>query len=126
MAKEVAKIAGIHAALLLPIIGMSVQTAILQSIGCRKKEHSMNEIERAIAEIIGTNYGESQCHRETMVLAAEALREQAEREKGCEYCNSQFGIASHHINEAGLQAGTKKIAIYCPMCGKAVGNEAIR
>lgn len=47
----------------------------------------MNEIERAIAEIIGTNYGESQCHRETMVLAAAALREKAEREKGCNYCN---------------------------------------
>ena len=47
----------------------------------------MNEIERADAEIIGTNYGENQCHRETMMLAAEALREQAERNKGCVWCN---------------------------------------
>lgn len=43
----------------------------------------MNEIERAIAEIVGTNYGEAQCHRETMLLAVEALREKAERENGC-------------------------------------------
>ena len=46
-------------------------------------------IEEAISEIIGTNYGEAQCHQETMVLAAEALREKAEREKGCEYCNDE-------------------------------------
>ena len=50
-------------------------------------------------------------------MAMEALREQAERSKGCEYCNSRFGIASHHINEAGLQAGTKRVANYCPNCG---------
>lgn len=42
----------------------------------------MNEIERAIVEIVGTNYGEAQCHRETMLLAVEALREKAERESG--------------------------------------------
>jgi hypothetical protein len=43
----------------------------------------MSEIEKAISEIIGTNYGECQCHRETMVQAVEALREKAERQKGC-------------------------------------------
>jgi hypothetical protein len=42
----------------------------------------MSEIEKAISEIIGTNYGECQCHRETMVQAVEALREKAERQKG--------------------------------------------
>ncbi len=51
-------------------------------------------------------------------MAIEALREKQEREKGCEYCNSRFGIASHHINQAGLQAGTRRDAKYCPMCGK--------
>mgnify|MGYP001246054191 CR=1 FL=1 len=40
----------------------------------------MTEIEKAISEIIGTNYGECQCHRETMVQAVEALREYAERQ----------------------------------------------
>ena len=46
----------------------------------------MNEIERAIAEIVGTNYGEAQCHRETMLLAVEALREKGE--KGCGWCRT--------------------------------------
>lgn len=57
----------------------------------------MNEIERAIAEIIGTNYGESQCHRETMVLAAEALREKADfvRCKYCEYWQDNNGGYPH-------------------------------
>ncbi len=56
-------------------------------------------------------------------LAVDALREQAERSKGCEYCNSRFGIATHHINGQLLQAGTKKIAIYCPMCGRRLEVE---
>ena len=50
--------------------------------------------------------------------AIEALREAEARESGCEYCNSRFGIATHHTNEAGLQAGTKRNAKYCPNCGK--------
>ena len=78
----------------------------------------MNEIERAVAEIVGSNYGECQCHRETMMLAADAIREKAEREKGCEFCNSRFGIASHHVNQAGMQAGAKRNAKYCPECGR--------
>lgn len=78
----------------------------------------MNEIEMAIAEIVGSNYGETQCHRETMLFAAAALREKAERIRGCEYCNSRFGIASHHVNQAGMQAGTKRNAKYCPECGR--------
>lgn len=40
----------------------------------------MTEIEKAISEIIGTNYGEAQCHRKTMILAVQALQEKAERE----------------------------------------------
>lgn len=55
--------------------------------------------------------------------ALEALREKAEREKGCEYCNSRFGIATLYINEAGLQAGTRKSATYCPMCGRELKEE---
>lgn len=43
-------------------------------------------IDKAISEIIDTNYGEVQCHQETMVLAVAALREKAEREKGCHGC----------------------------------------
>ena len=35
----------------------------------------------AISEIIESNYGETQCHEETMRLAVAALREKQEREK---------------------------------------------
>lgn len=55
--------------------------------------------------------------------ALTALREKAEREKGCEYCNTRFGIATHHINEAGLQAGTKRNAKYCPECSRRLEVE---
>lgn len=60
----------------------------------------------------------SQTTREAIETALTALREKAEREKGCEYCNSRFGIATHHITESGMKAGTNKTAIFCPMCGK--------
>ena len=54
--------------------------------------------------------------------AITALRSELDR-VGCEYCNSRFGIASHHINEAGLQAGTKTNANFCPMCGKKLRED---
>ena len=75
-------------------------------------------------------------------MAIEALREQAERENGCVFCNDE----RHRIREV-FDEGTAKIIdaenhyalsvdtsrdaaifniFYCPMCGKAVGNEAIR
>jgi len=71
-------------------------------------------VEEAIQEIVGTNYGEAQCHRETMVLAIEALREKAEREKGCEACGLIYkldGAAYGTVDE--LVDNT-----FCPMCGK--------
>lgn len=46
------------------------------------------------------------------------LRSLAEREKGCEYCKNRFGIATHHVTESGMQAGTNKAAAFCPMCGR--------
>lgn len=87
----------------------------------------MNEIERAIKHFEGlqkryaTQHNGKHC--DLVATALDALREQAERSKGCEYCNSRFGIASHHINEAGLQAGTKRVANYCPNCGKRLEVE---
>jgi hypothetical protein len=51
-------------------------------------------------------------------LAARALRAEEEREKGCEYCKNRFGIATHHVTESGMQAGTNKAAAFCPMCGR--------
>lgn len=80
----------------------------------------MTEIEKAIKHFEGlqkrytTQHNGAQC--ELVKTALAALREKAECEKGCEYCNSRFGIAAHHINDAGLQAGTNKIAKFCPMC----------
>lgn len=47
-----------------------------------------------------------------------ALREKQAREKGCEFCNSRFGIATHHVTDSGMQAGTNKNALLCPMCGR--------
>ena len=66
-----------------------------------------------------------------------ALREKAEREKGCDLCKcsvleSEYIPHNFQVFEGGLyyadsQYGLEGIAInFCPMCGKAVGNEAIR
>jgi hypothetical protein len=95
----------------------------------------MNEIEKAISEIIGTNYGECQCHRETMVQAVEALREKAERKKGCEYCNTGESLNGYEdVGSFIILPNGKKYYLeitfnrdfyncttdinYCPMCGK--------
>ena len=98
----------------------------------------MNEIERAVAEIIGTNYGENQCHRETMMLAAEALREQAERSKGCEYCADHEDLAFGHdslkrvgsiyidknLLVADLYSESMAVVIcFCPVCGRRLEVE---
>jgi uncharacterized protein with PIN domain len=87
----------------------------------------MSEIERAIKDFkdfkqAGYTHSElpSSWHIE---LALAALREKAERERGCEYCNSRFGIASHHVNQAGMQAGTNRNAKCCPECGKRLEVE---
>lgn len=55
--------------------------------------------------------------KEHFVVALAALREKTERSKGCEYCLSRFGIAAHHVNQAGMQTGTKINANFCPVCG---------
>lgn len=106
----------------------------------------MNEIEKAISEIIGTNYGECQCHRETMVQAVEALREQAEMEKGCTHCQKPYvsigGINEdkaiiylgaerpytkgnveylHHMDSAGRMNAFK--VRHCPVCGRRLVDE---
>ena len=87
----------------------------------------MNEIEQTIENLeyfIGGDCCDNQMDFiEEIEMALAALREKQERDKGCEYCNSRFGIATHHINGQLLQAGTKKIAIYCPMCGKRLEVE---
>jgi uncharacterized Zn-finger protein len=85
----------------------------------------MNEIEQAIEYLAPitehpTMTGE---YCKNLKVAVKALREKAEREKGCEYCNSRFGIASHHVNQAGMQAGTNRNAKCCPECGRRLEVE---
>ena len=86
----------------------------------------MNEIEYAITnfeEFLEADIGQGDLHMCSAETALAALREQAEREKGCEYCNSRFAIATHYITESGMKAGTNKTANFCPMCGKRLGVE---
>ena len=84
----------------------------------------MNEIERAVAEIVGSNYGECQCHRETMMLAAEALREQAERSKGCEYCNPNPYGHGEAIKQLVMQIFNDKAHIHTFVSGKGLHTNA--
>ena len=100
----------------------------------------MNEIERAVAEIVGSNYGECQCHRETMMLAAEAIREKVDRENGCQYCTTgeslngyddvgSFAIhpkGKKHYLEVAYNDDFYNCAVYinfCPMCGRRLEVE---
>ena len=50
------------------------------------------EIERAIAEIEGTRFGQDQCHESTMRLAHSALKEKLSRQENapltCDGCNN--------------------------------------
>jgi len=106
----------------------------------------MNEIERAI-ELISTgeiDYSgvfDPAINKDVETIILEALREKAEREKGCEYCsqssksidNGEVGVSKailylcakskriHFMDAKG------KLAIfdikYCPMCGKRLEVE---
>jgi hypothetical protein len=104
-------------------IGGEMVRHALKELGAEeRKVQSMNEIEKAISEIIGTNYGECQCHRETMVQAVEALREKQARESGCEYCiNCPEKITAKkerysHATETGIAYDNIKVN-FCPNCG---------
>ena len=89
--------------------------------------------EQAIAYIknpIGKNF---EAHAEFERAAIAALREKAEREKGCEYCNTEnnryltddvylastnfFGLNRQRVITS--QDGSEyKVLLYCPMCGR--------
>lgn len=77
-----------------------------------------DKIKGATAEITDIFELGTVLHDDVALTVLAALRECEKREKGCEYCTSRFDIATHQTNEAGLQAGTKKKADYCPMCGR--------
>ena len=82
------------------------------------------ECEKGCAEAdLANNEGHINTERfiDACNMALAALRNQQEREKGCAYCNSRFGIATHHTTESGLQVGTKRGAKCCPECGRKLG-----
>ena len=52
-----------------------------------------------------------------LFTAIEALREETEREKGCEFCNAEYAVMSgSRMTYDGIHKGCT--ARYCPMCGK--------
>jgi hypothetical protein len=95
----------------------------------------MNEIEKTIRVLSDMKLSFSQNYiQEAFDVSIEALREQAERNKGCVFCNDE----RHRIREV-FDEGTAKIisadnryalsvdtsrdaaifnVFYCPMCGK--------
>lgn len=87
--------------------------------------------EEAIYEIKESGLYGNQVHQETLELALSALREQAERDKGCEYCKDELDLESGNCLEPSLFIrGNELIARryderdsvaeinLCPMCGR--------
>ena len=104
----------------------------------------MNEIEYAITnfeEFLEADIGQGDLHMCSAEIALDALREKAERDKGCEHCLLGLEIAynaeSKHINskesyicldgnilEADLYTEYMAAEVrYCPMCGKRLEVE---
>ena len=63
---------------------------------------------------------------------AKALREQAERSKGCEYCNNKFSeqlgakewVITVKYYEVGDDGYHYVKPVFCPMCGKSLKEKA--
>jgi hypothetical protein len=69
----------------------------------------MNEIEKIIRVLSDMKLSFSQNYiQEAFDVSIEALREKAERSKGCEYCRGWDSRCG---------------ANYCPMCGRRLGVE---
>ena len=81
----------------------------------------MNEIERATKHFASlqkrytTQHNGEQCALVETAIAA--LREQAGREKGCEYCDDNFKFWQTQIS------GELPNVRFCPMCGKRLEVE---
>jgi hypothetical protein len=111
---------------------------------CRRMElrrHSMNEIEYAITnfeEFLEADTGQGDLHMCSAEIALAALREQAERNKGCGFCCYQehpdktfypkegyafyAGFSKQIDVDAFDEIETDEIK-YCPMCGKRLEVE---
>ena len=92
---------------------------------------SMNEIEYAIANLKDfLDLGQGDLQPASVELAIEALREQAERGKGCDFCldldgdNCDNGLYIDHTNRPAITTHDIYVPIdYCPMCGRHLTKE---
>jgi hypothetical protein len=83
-------------------------------VGLRR--HSMNEIEYAITnleEFLEADIGQGDLHMCSAEIALAALREKAERSKGCVWCkeNNKVFHDGQHFH------------MFCSYCGKRLGGE---
>ena len=67
--------------------------------------------------------GDGDLHRESVELALSALREQAERDKGCEYCKQVIATVKMDFETDSILGENKWFSStrrpkYCPMCGR--------
>ena len=100
----------------------------------------MNEIEKAITyfEALLERLGNGDSDNAVCATALTALREQAERSKGCEYClqgeDLAYGLDSMqrtgriyidgNLLTADLYSESMAVAVcYCPICGKRLEVE---
>lgn len=59
---------------------------------------------------------------EAISLAIEALKEKAEREKGCDFCNAEYAVMSgSRMSSELIHKGC--VAKFCPNCGKRLVSE---
>ena len=94
----------------------------------RRKENSVNEIYKAIEhfEYLQKRYTTTHNgkHCELVKTALAALREQAERENGCEYCigpkmnYSPVNEMFFDVDEIVAQVTMTAKILFCPMCGR--------
>ena len=81
----------------------------------------MNEIERAIKHFVSlqkrytTQHNGEQCA--LVEIDVSALREKAERSKGCEYCDDNFMFWQTKIS-----GGLPNVR-FCPVCGRPLKTE---
>ena len=72
---------------------------------------------------------EAEYQQEAVVLALEALREKAERERGCEWCKIGLRFECYLVDDDGHTASIQDhvvqtvIADFCPICGKRLEVE---
>jgi hypothetical protein len=95
----------------------------------------MNEIEYAITnfeEFLEADIGQGDLHMCSAEIALAALREKAEREKGCEYCKPRCHNCKHDVYDGFCRYYGKHGCgnlhhepkyNYCPMCGKRLEVE---